>query len=402
MKRDKGNYNKQSAVIKDELQRTNRGCRKYTHLLLLIFVSELLLSAATCVTGQYPDTKSKDQVKSNWDSLVASVMMKVRPYNNVYEIPRKMPIGFFDQLDNSTIADWIAKGFETNTPAYDNPKRDLLFSALDIAAVITEKDEFAPLVAQWVETTRQIHRQLEKDLPQDCLVLYKMYNEGMIACVKGQGCIGIDILLHPKNNDLAPAFAQKLDLLLISHSDGDHFDQASELIPEMKKAGKPVIMIEDDKSIPFGGLLISDKTATIKWWAFRGGHLNLRFSSFFRVEIGGMSLLHSGDNTSWIDFADSEYAKGIDVFLLKPESIYVVDGERKGEIQAAMVESLSKIRPGLVIPHHLLELGHKLGAYGHDMGIRLRSQVPDGTQVQMLHWGESLLIPLKSTSDKTE
>jgi len=396
MKKNKRNCKKVSVTTAEMLYKINRCCRKYYLFVLLVFILGMLLSAQTFDNRQLPDTKAQNQEKRDWDSLVTSVIRKVGPYNNVHEIPRKMPAGFFDQLDDNTIANWITKGFVANPPAFDNPKRDILFSALDIAAVLTVKDEFKPLVAMWVESTRQIYQQLKKDSPKDRLALYKMYNEGMIVCGKGQGCIGIDILLHPKNNDLAPAFAQMLDVLLISHSDRDHFDQTSALIPEMKKAGKPVILIEDNKSIPLGGLLNSGTTASIKWWAFRGGHPSLRFSSFFRVEIGNMTLLHSGDNTAWIDFADSEYAADIDVFLLKPESIFVVDGERKGDMQAAMVESLSKIHPKLVIPHHMLELGHKLGAYGHDMGIRLRSQVPDETQVLMLHWGESLLIPIKS------
>jgi hypothetical protein len=106
--------------------------------------------------------------------------------------------------------------------------------------------------------------------------------------------------------------------------------------------------------------------------------------------------------TAWMDFAETNYAQGIDIFFLKPESIHVVDGERKGGIQAAMVESLSKLKPRLVIPHHLLELGHRLGAYGHDMGLRVRTQVPPGTPVQMLHWGESVDFPLKSSSNHPE
>jgi hypothetical protein len=76
--------------------------------------------------------------------------------------------------------------------------------------------------------------------------------------------------------------------------------------------------------------------------------------------------------------------------IIKPESVYVVDGKWQGGVQTAMEESLRKLRPRLVIPHHLLEVGHGLGAYGHDMGIRLRNQVPEGTRVQMLQWGESL------------
>ena len=93
----------------------------------------------------------------------------------------------------------------------------------------------------------------------------------------------------------------------------------------------------------------------------------------------------------WMEFAKSEYAKDTDIFLLKPESIYV-EREQHSSIQEAMEGTLREIDARIIIPHHLLELGHGLGAYGHDMGFRLHQQAPEGVDVQMLQWGESLQI----------
>jgi hypothetical protein len=94
-----------------------------------------------------------------------------------------------------------------------------------------------------------------------------------------------------------------------------------------------------------------------------------------------------------MDFSKSEYAKNIDIFLLKPESTYAREGRPRGGDQEAMKETLDSIHPRLVIPHHLLELGHGLDAYGHDMGIRLHKQAPSGVKVLMLQWGETVTIP---------
>ena len=104
--------------------------------------------------------------------------------------------------------------------------------------------------------------------------------------------------------------------------------------------------------------------------------------------------MHSGDNTRWMTFAKSDPARDVDILLLKPESLYLTQGTSDGinNLQAALKDSLATMRPKLVIPHHLLELGHGLGAYGHGMGLRLYGQVPAGTHVQMLHWGESIQI----------
>jgi len=68
------------------------------------------------------------------------------------------------------------------------------------------------------------------------------------------------------------------------------------------------------------------------------------------------------------------------------------NGHRKGGVQDAMEETLQQINARLIIPHHLLELGHGLGAYGHDMGFRLCQQVPEDVNVQMLNWGETLTL----------
>ncbi len=324
------------------------------------------------------------------------VMRQARPYNNVSEIPKKMPQGFFDSIDADALVEWIKEGFKANPPS-ENSKRELLFTGLDVAAIASEKEEFAPLVNLKIESTRKVYQKLKNSEPTNHLTLYKLYNEGVIVRAPGV-CFGVDIVLNTQNDDIAPGFAEILDGLLITHAHGDHFDYQSQLHPELKEAGKPIILPEDDDSVPLGGTLTSGKLGSLDWTAFRGGHVNLHFSSFFYLKIGQWKILHSGDNTVWMDFAKSAYAKDIDIFLLKPESLYVGREEHDG-IQEAMEETLREIHPRILIPHHLLELGHGLGAYGHDMGFRLYQQAPKGVDVQMLQWGEFLRV--KELSRKT-
>ena len=58
--------------------------------------------------------------------------------------------------------------------------------------------------------------------------------------------------------------------------------------------------------------------------------------------------------------------------------------------QQAMEEILHKIKPCMMIPHHLMEFRvHDFEwIYGHEMGMRLKKKVPEGVRVQMLQWGE--------------
>jgi len=340
------------------------------------------MSKTISVTLESPDN-------SDFFNALELVMRQTSPYNNVSEIPRKMPQGFFDSIDADALVGWIEEGFKANPPD-QNSKRQLLFTGLDVAAIASESKEFAPLVKLKIESTRKVYRELENAEPTNHLILYKLYNEGVIIRAPGV-CFGVDIVLNPKNDDIASGFANILDGLLITHAHGDHFDYQSQLHTELNKAEKPIILPEDDESVPIGSVLTEGKLNGLEWVAFRGGHLSMQFSSFFYLKAAQWNVLHSGDNTMWMEFAKSNYAKDVDIFLLKPESIHV-EHEEHSSIQEAMEETLREIHAHIVIPHHLLEFGHGLGAYAHDMGFRLQRQAPKGMDVQMLQWGESLQV----------
>jgi hypothetical protein len=347
--------------------------------------------------------------KDSTESMLLQVRQYASPYNNVDEVQEKMPDGFFDKMDGDKLVEWIENGFRTNPPGTGiNHQRELLFTAMDVAAIAGEKSvrnrgiqdpaylrafdlDYSPLVKLRIESERKILKDMKKLAPGKDIVIYKMYNEGVIICAPGI-CFGVDIVLHPENYHLASDYAKLIDGLFITHNDEDHFNPDSPLNAELRKINKPVILHEPNISVPLGGILTSGKLGNMEWAAFLGGHINLRFSSFYLFRPGDWKILHSGDNCVWLNFASSEYAKNLDLFLLKPESIYVENGRRKGGIQDAMKETLRKINAKVIIPHHLLELGHGLGAYGHDMGFRLFQQAPEGVNVQMLNWGETLKL----------
>ena len=336
--------------------------------------------------------------------MIEQVIDQTEPYERgvsykdftVGAIVESMPANFFDGIDADGLAGWAEQEF-ARLPRDAGRERDRAFLALDIAAIASEAREFKPLIEQRKRTTREVYRQIESARPATQVTLHKLYNEGTV--IRGPGStIGVDIVLHPDNDDLSAGFAKLLDALFISHVHGDHNDQASTLHSELKKAGKPIILPKDNDAVPIGGVLDSGTIGTAVWTALRGRHVQIdRPSSFFHFKLGGRTIAHSGDNTRWMGFASSEFAKNLDVLMLKPENLYLHQDTAEGiqHLQAAMEESLGKIRPRIVIPHHLLELGHGLGAYGHGMALKLYSQVPEGTRVQMLHWGESLVLDIE-------
>ena len=107
-------------------------------------------------------------------------------------------------------------------------------------------------------------------------------------------CVGLDIVLHPKNNDLVPGFVKILDGVFISHSHGDHFDKRSRLVPALKKAGKLVIMPKNNESVALGNVLKTGKIGTLEWAAFRGGHISPwhYFSNFYHLKMGEWDIVH--------------------------------------------------------------------------------------------------------------
>jgi len=346
--------------------------RKYAYFFLPIF-----LAISSFAYGQ----------ENSYTPIIQKIMQTAAPYNNLFEISAKMPPHFLDPIDPNEIVEWIEEEFKKNPPG-DHPRRDLLFIGMDAAALAGEKEKYASLYRYNDLCSRSVCDALEKAVPTDDLLMYKLYNEGTILCTSNVS-IGFDIILDSQDNDLAVRFAKRLDGLFISHRDGDHYDYKSSLLGEMKKAGKPIIIVDDQPAAAIGEKLSSGRIKDLEWIAFKGGHINLNYSSFFLLTIGKKwKVIHSGDNTRWMDFAESEYAKGIDLFLLKPESMFGESVKHVG-IQEAMTETLRKIHPRFAVPHHLLELGHGVNAYGHDMGLRLDKQAPPGVKIVRLQWGES-------------
>lgn len=327
-----------------------------------------------------------------WCYMLVDVIAKGIPYNGLREFAGKIPQDYFKDVDADSLIGWIEQGFEHH-PANEGRKRDSFFIALDVAMISSEEKDYSAMVQHRAKTTRMICQALEAWEATEDLTVYKLYNEGTIIRAPGV-CLGVDIVVEPANNDLAPGLARTLDALFITHSDGDHYDYGSSLISELQKAGKPVILATDDSSVPIGGITASGTVGSIGWTSFRGAHCNMRFSGFFHFRVGEWSILHSGDNTRWMDFTESTYAKDLDLFLFKPESIYGSSPQYQ-DIQEALKETLDKMQPRLLVPQHMLEIGHGMDAYGYDMGIRLYDEAPLATKVQMLDWGEQLVVPRK-------
>jgi len=336
----------------------------------------------------------------DWDGIVDQVIETTKPYDTgvSYEDFVLRPVAQairdlqFGPEDGAALTNWVERGLQD--PDLSPHALDRLLVGLDVASVLTEPDGFGPVLEHRQRMTLKALEQIERG-STDSLTVYKLYNEGMVVCGAGT-CVGVDVLLYPDPQGLASRFAKALDGLLISHVHNDHFDALSQLHPELKTAGKPVILPDMGRLKPIGAKLNAGKIGAMRWTAHRGMHVQTdRPSAYFVLEIAGRTIVHSGDNTRWMPFGHTVDPGMVDLLLLKPESLYNDQTTEDGtaRIQAAMVESLDLIRPKLIVPHHLLELGHGLGAYSHAMGMSVRRQAPAGSRVRLVHWGQSISVP---------
>ena len=328
-------------------------------------------------------------VEPDWPKLIDQAAKSAGRYVGLKDVQRRVPRGVMAQVDADKLMAWIERELVKH-PLSTSKERNRLFTALDLVAVDSVGRGYAPLRAHRMRTTLAVLGAARTPPPRGRVVVYKLYNEGTIVRTHDT-TLGIDIVLEPANNSLAKGFAQQLDALLVSHDHNDHYDAKSRLYAELRAAGKPLIFPKDNSAVPMGGVLASGKIKSMRWTAFRGRHVHPGFSNFFRVDAGGVAIVHSGDNTRWLQFAKTKHARDIDVLLLKPEAMHPGEGF-KHDHRGAMRKSLAALRPKLVVPQHLLELGHRLGAYGHDLGLQLEKQLPAGSKLQMLHWGESITL----------
>jgi beta-lactam-binding protein with PASTA domain len=347
------------------------------------------------VTGKETGQVTAALSEAEQEDLIRSALTDLRQdlpyYTAIAEILDALPSGFDEKIQKNIFLNWIKEGFLKYPPhAGSDPERELLFTGMDVLTAIDEDTGFSYINSLDADDTRSVFNQIISTAESEMLIIYKLYNEGVIIAFGGT-YVGIDIVLPAEDNDLAKGFAKLLDCLLVTHTDMDHRDYVSDLHRELNKAGKTVVVLDDVSSKKIGEEITSGKTGDVVWTGFKGGHLDLRFSGFFLLTLGNKwKILHSGDNTRWLDFAATGYAEDIDVFLFKPESR--ADGEGYLQGRDVIAETLELIHPRILIPHHLLEFGHGLGAYGHDMGIRLIGQSPQGVDVVMLNWGESIKI----------
>ena len=222
----------------------------------------------------------------------------------------------------------------------------------------------------------------QTQVPKGKVKIWYIYNMGVIAKSENK-TIAFDLAgTYIYSNMLS--FARYIDILVISHFDGDHFD-----LPVVKEALKNgvIVIIPGDKMIfkgqefgrdPQGEDAVSlikkrdgidsnnlislkpqEKTIIkgVEMIAYPAKHLHNydEESSFinppvnwYYVNLSGITLLHTGDGVSF-DYQPDFINKNIDVYMIHSTTLDPMTND-----------SLMKLVPHAktILPLHVLELGH--------------------------------------------
>jgi len=229
------------------------------------------------------------------------------------------------------------------------------------------------------------------------ITIWQLYNSGVIIAAGGL-IIGIDIvtgrevrgLRWAKNSLLAERLADTMDVLLVTHSHSDHMDTMI-----MKK------MLKKDKLLFAPGMQKTrgaEKTLTVSGLD-RTGYRNILIISRpgkhvydpktliknFYYEIilpGDISIVHTGDHDYSLSLRTLKRPN-----ILIPKCCGISDTT---DDITAMRRLSGRLCPDLIIPVHLLELGHPPGGGRFGFGSAFKT-MPD-SDFRPLFWGESVTI----------
>lgn len=268
-------------------------------------------------------------------------------------------------------------------------------------------------------------------VPKGQIKLWYLYNMGVIA-KSDSATIGFDLPNSIVYSDVAD-FTKVLDVLIYTHLHGDHFD--SKIVKAALKNGVSVVVPDDKVSLYQNGnvkIVVRDKNGenmlnflsntsglksenliaikpqekiTVKGVSITGypgihmynsdsqtnsgidSQIALSPIDWFYVELGGITLLDTGDSSQFLSPTDFR-GKNIDVYIAH------IDDMRTNDNLAKLVTGAK-----IILPLHVLELQHGSGILDYMMYKNVLDANTNGhwrgstiTKFIPLIWGESLPV----------
>ena len=227
--------------------------------------------------------------------------------------------------------------------------------------------------------------------------IWSLMNMGVVIKTSNK-TIAIDVADMPFSR-VQKKLTDIVDLILITHSDSDHYDSA--LLKMALKKDKTVIfpenfsfLYDNENSSKVFKLKDGEKITSnsINITAFQTDHRNdnnfFEPNAWYLIEIDGFKIIHTGDGWNFKDKNKKEFLKNIkvDLFLSNVKN---------------HPYNIRDIKPKVVVPLHLYKFMHsreELTESTFDYTVNLYSQYQkdlQGIEKVYLFPGESFTYPLK-------
>jgi L-ascorbate metabolism protein UlaG (beta-lactamase superfamily) len=235
----------------------------------------------------------------------------------------------------------------------------------------------------------------EMQLPvQSGFRVWNLYNHGFI--VKTPTTTFAFDLVEGKNGwddvELPPSILDQISALFISHEHGDHYDETEKIPAYIKNHGGAVVypkLAAQKKNVTLladGYETIQIKDLTVN--TYTGEH-NVPVLIYEVITADGYKIVHTGDNQ------DSRYLPELDNIHVLLLNGWVNESGNASAINLdGMKNSLSWMKPDVMIPGHFEELGHhrfdRTGRYRYTEGLTLQNDITQKSKTIVLTWGEKL------------
>jgi len=290
------------------------------------------------------------------------------------------------------------RGLEAHPPDGSNwAKRRELLEAIDVPVNARQ-------TADWRRDVGALfQRQMDKAIAEigDARVtsgvrIWRMYNMGFVV-KSAEATIGFDIhpgwvFDNPMDDKRQMQLAKLLDMAFVSHWHHDHCSRP--FLRRMLAAGKRIVLLDSlAKELPDKNVFripgVEDRPlriAGVEIYGHTGRQFPTARNNVYVVRIGGLTVMHQGDNDKTSLYRDIAAEHKIDVLL--------------GNCWARLDTVVEGVKPRLLIVGHENEIKHPLlfrSGYKRTFKeldeMKLAPPWGAGPRVRVVFWGEQVAWP---------
>ncbi len=283
-------------------------------------------------------------------------------------------------------------------------KRREMLEAIDVPINAKQDDAWRRDVgALFQQQMNKAIAEISESRVTDGVRIWRMYNMGFVV-KSAEATIGFDIhpgwvFDNPMDKAQLKRLAEQLDIALVSHWHHDHCSRP--FLKQMLAAGKKIVLLdsvakeltgENVFRIP-GRHARPVKAAGVEVYGHTGRQFPTARNNVYVVRIGGLMVMHQGDNDKTSLYRNIAAEHKVDVLLVN--------------CWARMDTVIEGVKPKLAISGHENEIRHpSMFRSGYRRTFReldkmkLAPPWSNGPQVRVMFWGEHTDWPNIGSKDK--